>query len=200
MKIQDILYIPRLYTFLSSLLGNSTGKRRLLEDYIQTVPGNKILDLGCGPANIISSLPSEIEYTGIDNNPLYIKKAREKYACHNFECISIEHYKPTKTNYYDRVLALGVLHHLEDPVAQKLITLAYDALKPGGYLITYDGVWLKNQSFVAKLLLSIDRGNFIRTPEQYLELFKNTFRNIKSNHYNDCLKLPYNIFITKAEK
>ncbi len=200
MKIQDILYFPKLYKCLSALLGNSTGNQRLLNDYVKASPGDKILDIGCGPATIIDKFPSGIDYTGIDNNPLYIKDAKAKHPFHKFECVSIEEYASIHENYYDIVLAIGVLHHLEDTVAQHLIDLAYRALKPGGYLVTYDGAWIKNQPLIAKLLLSMDRGKFIRTPKEYLELFKDRFESIESNHYNDCLKLPYTIFITKAQK
>lgn len=58
MKIQDILYFPKLYTCLSASLGNSTGNQRLLNDYVRASPGDKILDIGCGPATIIDKFQS----------------------------------------------------------------------------------------------------------------------------------------------
>ena len=57
-------------------------------------------------------------------------------------------------DYFDIVLALGVLHHLDDDEALTLFQIARDAMKPGGRLVTIDGVWTDDQSHIAKYLLS----------------------------------------------
>jgi SAM-dependent methyltransferase len=59
------------------------------------------------------------------------------------------------------VPALGIAHHLEDAEAQRLFQIAYDALKPGGKLITFDGVWTDGQSPAARWLLARDRGLYV---------------------------------------
>ena len=38
----------------------------------------------------------------------------------------------TETAQYDLVLAIGVLHHLDDEQAEEFLNLARSALKPGG--------------------------------------------------------------------
>jgi cyclopropane fatty-acyl-phospholipid synthase-like methyltransferase len=52
--------------------------------------------------------------------------------------------------FFDRVTALGVVHHLDDTEANKLFSIAHKALKHGGKLITMDGVLIDGQSETAR--------------------------------------------------
>ena len=52
------------------------------------------------------------------------------------------------------VLAIGVVHHLDDAEAVKLFQLAHAALKSGGRLVTMDGCYVPKQSRVARHLLA----------------------------------------------
>ena len=76
-------------------------------------------------------------------------------------------YTLVERDYFDIVLALGVLHHLDDNEALTLFQIAHDAMKPGGRLVTIDGVWTDDQSHIVKYLLSRDRGRFVRSEAGY---------------------------------
>src|SRR5262249_60326846 len=69
---------------------------------------------------------------------------------------------------FDIVLALGILHHLDDPEALHLFRLAKQVLEPAGRLFTLDGCYVPNQSRVARWLLSKDRGKNVRTADEYM--------------------------------
>ena len=104
----------------------------------------RILDIGCGPADIIASLPDSIgEYMGIDMNAEYIENAKQRWRDRNefiFYCQKIEEATLSQKNYYDIVLAIAIIHHLNDREALRLFDMAYQSLASDGLLVTYDNV------------------------------------------------------------
>ena len=145
-------------------------------------------------------LPEDIEYTGFDISPKYIKSTQNKYGSRGtFICGDISSTTFLESS-YDIVIALGVLHHLNDVQSENFFSLAYNSLKPNGRLITIDPVFVKGQSFIAKWIVSNDRGKFVRTPKQYLKIGGAVFNNLKYRVRNDMLRIPYNHIILTATK
>src|SRR4030095_16582354 len=106
----------------------------------------------CGPADILQHLP-KLDYTGFDANPDYITTATRNYGDRgHFYCQRVSEEPLAANEGYDIVLAIGVLHHLDDAEAEKLFRLAHTALLPGGRLVTLDGVFTKEQSRLARLI------------------------------------------------
>lgn len=58
-----------------------------------------------------------------------------------------------------------------------LFRLLKCAVKPGGRVITTDPVFIDNQNPIAWLLISLDRGLNVRTPEGYRSLTSGIFDN-----------------------
>ena len=67
----------------------------------------------------------------------------------------------------DIVFALGLLHHLDDETALNVMRLAHQALKPGGRLLTFDPCFDAGQNMMSRFLVSIDRGQNVRTMAGY---------------------------------
>jgi len=196
MKIVDTLSLSlslapcyKLFRFL--VLRDGTP-RTLVRDYFKPFPGAKILDIGCGPADILNHLEN-VRYTGIDHSAKYIDSAKKRFGnrgrflCGDLGGISIEAEHGT----FDLVIAIGVLHHLNDDQAIGLFDLARHALKPTGRLLTYDGCYLPGQSRIARWLLSKDRGKFVRTRLEYERLASARFSNLESHLRDDLLRIPY---------
>lgn len=57
-------------------LGAEKAITRVVHEVLQPKAGMKILDVGCGPANVLSYLPA-VDYTGIDLNEKHIAYARQ---------------------------------------------------------------------------------------------------------------------------
>lgn len=92
-----------------------------------------LLDLGCASGYYTSYFSKNaIETFGVDPNPEFIKEAKEKYPKINFKASKAEAL-PFKNNFFDAVLLLDVLEHVEDD--KKTIDEVYRVLKPGGILI-----------------------------------------------------------------
>lgn len=112
-------------------------KLQVTRDYFR--PDMEVLEIGCGTGSTaLIHAPYVRQIRGIDFSAQMIAIAQEKAANQNitnvtFERSSIDEFKiPTQT--LDMVLALSILHLLEDKEAT--IAQVYDMLKPGGVFVT----------------------------------------------------------------
>lgn len=198
--ITSILNSPTIYTLFAKLSGSDQGLTRFVKDYIKPDKKNKLLDIGCGPANIINYLP-DIDYTGFDISESYIKSAREKYGNKGkFFCTAISPDIINEEKVYDIAIASGVIHHLTDDKTKDLFGLAYKVLKHGGKLITLDGCYVEKQSAIKKFILSQDRGKYVRTEKAYKELANTYFQSVNVFIIEDLLNLPYTHIIMECIK
>ena len=195
-RLSSILGFPSGYRLFTRIVGGDVW-RVYLAEYVKPVPGEKVLDIGCGPADILNSLP-EVDYTGLDISPEYIAAAKQRFGgrgrfwCGDVGLAALEREQGT----FDLVLATGVLHHLDDERASRLYELARLALRPHGRLITYDGCYVPEQSRIARWMLSHDRGKFVRTREAYLRLASVRFPKVEAHLRHDLLRIPYTHLIT----
>lgn len=189
-QLRSVLALPQAYELYHYLIGAPGRSRALVADYVQSKPGDHILEIGCGPGSIVPYLP-ESEYVGFDASPAYIKKAQRRFPKLKFICQRVSQYSFSQPSYFDVVLALGIVHHLDDSEARQLFQIAHEALKPGGKLVTMDGVYCEGQSSAARFFLDRDRGRFIRTEAQYRELAAGVFHIVKSSIRHDLLRIPY---------
>jgi len=99
---------------------------------------------------------------------------------------------------FDIVVAHGVVHHLDDDQARAFFGLAHDALKGGGRLVTADGCYVPGQSWLARFLLSMDRGRFVRGEESYVRLARQCFEAVRSDIRHDTFRVPYTIIFMEC--
>jgi SAM-dependent methyltransferase len=197
-RLSSILSFPAVYRLFCCLFGGD-GLRVYLAEYVKPVAGEKVLDLGCGPADILSHLP-EVDYTGMDISPEYIAAAKQRFGsrgrfwCGDVGLAAVEREQGT----FNLVLATGVLHHLDDERASRLYELARLALRPNGRLLTYDGCYVPEQSRIARWMLRHDRGKFVRTREAYVRLASVRFPKVEAHLRHDLLRLPYTHLITRC--
>lgn len=164
---------------------------RLAAERVRAEKGDRVLDIGCGPADWLELLPG-VEYVGIDFNPDYIEAARQRYGSRGtFEVASVSDDLAGKYRGFDIALAMGVLHHLTDSEVAQLMEIARAALRPGGRLVTLDGVFIDGQPFLERWIVSRDRGRFVRTAAEYERLAKPYFPEIDSHIHRRELRIPY---------
>jgi SAM-dependent methyltransferase len=178
----------------------ATKQRYFLSDFIDAPSGSLILDIGCGPASILRSLKSEIEYTGIDSNPKYISMASKQFGDRaKFVLLDVDELANRFTERFDTILILGTLHHLSSTQAQNLLQIAHGLLARDGTLITHDPVRSANQNLISKFLMNLDRGKYIRYEKEHLGFFDTHFE-YSSTIKNDVMRFPYQIIYVKAKK
>ena len=64
------LKVPFLYNMFQAAIGGNALRRRLIQNHLRAKPGDKVIDIGCGPAPALECLP-DVQYLGLDTNPGY---------------------------------------------------------------------------------------------------------------------------------
>ena len=138
--LHRVLNKAGIYDAVQNLLLRKGSRERYVREFVRPFPGCRILDIGCGPADIVAYLPQDIgAYAGFDMNPGYIEAARRRWSRRGtFHCQKVEAATVAQGGVYDIVLASGIVHHLDDREAGQLFEIAYRALGPQGWLLTYD--------------------------------------------------------------
>lgn len=192
--VRSILSSPLIYSSFQNLMGARKCKSLFVQDYVRPKPGNRILDIGCGPADILDHL-ADVDYWGFDISSAYISKAKAKYGGKGrFFCKNLTHADIDHLPAFDVVMAIGVLHHLDDMACENLLRLVHRVLKPGGRLVTMDPCLEQGQNPIARFLIMHDRGQNVRTLAGYESLVAPEFSDhqIKIRHktwipYTHCL-------------
>lgn len=189
--LKRLLSFPLVYDGFSRMLGVAAAHRELARRYIRARTDDRILDIGCGTAAITRYLQG-VEYFGFDIHPGYIAVARKRLGrrCHVW-CASVDTARHQSVPTCDIVLAVGVLHHLDDDEADKLFDLARHVLRPGGRLVTLDCCYTESQSRTARFVISNDRGRSVGDVSFYRSRAARAFTDIRTAVRTDLLRIPY---------
>jgi SAM-dependent methyltransferase len=176
--VRAVLSSPAIYSSFQALMGARRFRTNFADAFVRPHAGMRILDIGCGPADILAYLPG-VDYWGFDISEAYIAKAKATFGERGrFHCKHLEREDLARLPRFDVAIAIGLLHHLDDPVAREVIALARDALRPGGRLVTVDPCLDPSQNFVSRFLVSNDRGQNVRAREGYESLARGVFARV----------------------
>lgn len=161
----------------------SSDYQGLKETFRPWLSGRRsVLDVGCGTGACAAALVSfeDVEYLGVDLRPQYIAYARQRYGQERFLCVDVGR-EPLPTQAFDAVLMFSILHHLSDEECRRLIGRLGALLGPGGVILSaeplipdpreYRGA-AKMRALASRALLRMDRGEYIRDRQGYLELWE----------------------------
>jgi len=198
--MRSVLAIPRVYDLFQDLLGGKRSRQHFVEQHVRAQPGDCLLDIGCGTAQLLNFLP-DVNYFGFDANPKYIEAARDRYGPRGvFLHDTVTERSLEGIPSCDIVVATGVLHHLDDAAANHLFVLAHSALKPGGRVVTFDPCLEEEQSPIARFLVLKDRGDHMRYPRQYRDLAGAVFQDTRCFTYHRLLRVPYTMCALELKK
>lgn len=189
--IRGILGLPAIYSQFQKLLGATQLRRDMVAKYICAVPGDKVLDIGCGPGDMLAML-REVDYTGIDLNEDYIAAARSTFGPHGSFCVGdARDLGRLADQEFDIILGMGLLHHLDDAAAGGVFRFASSVLRPEGRMISLDPCFSETQSSIARWLINRDRGQNVRAAEGYSALARPAFERVECHVRDDLLRVPY---------
>jgi SAM-dependent methyltransferase len=189
--LRAVLSHPSIYELWSRLVGGVRARTKIVAEHVRPAPGDEILDLGCGPGELLAHIPADVQYTGVDLNPLYIARARERYGARAVFHVGDASRLALQDHRYDLVLAIAVLHHLDDEQAARLIRDAGALLKQSGRFVSLDAVYTQRQNPIARAIIDRDRGRHVRDAEGYAGLARSTFESVQTVVRHDLLRMPY---------
>jgi ubiquinone/menaquinone biosynthesis C-methylase UbiE len=141
---------------------------------------HSVLDIGCGTGDF-ASLFDKKEYLGIDINKDYISYARKKYP-HSFVSGDAVEYNFDLRS-FDASIFISTLHHLSDDQAKKLFAKIIDLTKKIIIIVDLN----PETSFFKKMLIKLDRGDYIRTTQQKISLLSGFGKIAKIVHFSTGL-------------
>jgi SAM-dependent methyltransferase len=197
--LRAVLARPAIYELWSDLVGARRGRAGLVNRYVTPQPGDRILDLGCGPGELLSYLPDSVSYTGVDISPQYIAAARQRFRGRGeFEVGDASRYVAS-TRRFDRVVVFGVLHHLDDRQVASVFATAADIVAERGRMMTVDPVYAPGQSRIARAIIDRDRGQHVRDADSYAGLARAAWESVRVTVRHDLLRIPYSHCILEAQ-
>lgn len=177
--VRAVLSHPMVYSAFQQFMGATKDRDLYVRDFLRPREGMRVLDIGCGPADILAHLP-HVEYYGFDISELYIQRARARFADRHakFACKLLTSDDLSRLPRFDRVIVIGLLHHLGDEMATELMRMVSTRLAPGGRLVTLDPCLSDDQNLVSRWLVKSDRGQNVRTREGYAAIARGAFGHV----------------------
>ena len=99
---------------------------------------------------------------------------------------------------FDIVVAIGVLHHLDDAGVRRMAASAAAVMAPEGRMITVDPTFVDGQPRAARFVISHDRGEHVREPAAYESLTRTAFGDVTSTVRSDLLHIPYSHCVVES--
>jgi arsenite methyltransferase len=120
-------------------------RRKLVYDALSAGPGDRVLDVGCGPGfysrELLDQVSPKGSVTGIDRSPQMLAVAKRRSE--GFGNAAFEEGDagalPVKSGGFDRVLCVQVLEYVQDFGAA--LAELHRALRPGGRAVVWDVDW-----------------------------------------------------------
>lgn len=190
-----ILDSSRGYRLFRWLIKADRSMRIIVSEYVKPTPGMRVLDIGCGNADLAVFVP-DCEYLGVDSNADYIAFARQR----NIDVIEADVAQLLDLGYefFDVAIGIGLLHHLNDDQVANVLNACRAVLRPQGRILFVEPTFHPEQGTISRRLMLSDRGNFVREQDQYLQLARQAFPHANVTVRHDLNPFPYAHAIVQA--
>ena len=121
------------------------GRRGMVRTALQAKPGDRIVDVGCGPGFYVAELAAEVgssgSVVGVDASPDMLGLARSRCAgLANVELRQGDATEPpVEPEAFDAALCVQVLEYVPDTTAA--LAVMWRSLVPGGRVVVWDTDW-----------------------------------------------------------
>ena len=191
--MRSVLELPAGFDLYQRLVGARRSKRRFIEDYAQPRSGESVLDLGSGTGALFDLMPDGVEYVGVEIDERYVEAARASHgASAQFVHADATNYRPDRE--FDLALAYGVLHHLTDDQARRLLLAARAARR----FAAAEPCSTPKAGPLESFLMRHDRGRFIRSEEAYVRLARDVFEGVEAQLVQGTYRIPYTLVVLEC--
>lgn len=184
-----------MYSYFYRLIQSLILKKSFNEDIIKLINQhniNNIIDIGCADSTILNHLENKYSYHGYEIDKYFTDKLKLKYKSNkkyqfynkSVDEINFEKFNPDTS----LIILVGLFHHIDDFQVKNLIEKTKNFK-----IFAIDAVKIDGQKMITKLLMALDKGNFIRKLDNYKKLLNNFNFIIAKNRY---LRFPYDHLIS----
>ena len=172
----SLFNISWLYNFTQSILGGYRfTEQYTLRQHLHPIlnADTIVIDYGCGTGRLAEFLANDVlYYFGVDINERNIYLARRNYT--NLKNTSFQsEIGPILPSVFEKdvvIVMVGVMHHLSDSEITEIFTLFKSLPVRTLKFVTCDPVHTPSQNPLARGLMLLDRGKFIRSSLEYEKL------------------------------
>ena len=187
--VRRALGSPDAYVLAQRAVG-AHKLRQICIDTLAPRPGDRILDVGCGPAYYIDRFPA-VEYHGFDTDEGYIKHARDHWKGRGrFYCEQLSEHRLAELPKFDGVLLMGLLHHLNDTDCHSVLAMVAGSLSARGRVLALEVCRDARLTALARWLAEHDRGEFVRPTPDFLEMGRRHFRKVEHSIIGNSWRVP----------
>lgn len=91
------------------------------------------------------------------------------------------------------------MHHLPDESIKQIMALIPKLLSPQGVLIAMDPAIEEDQYPIARILIQMDCGRFVRSKDDYVALIQSKLSIVDQTTLHDLNRMPYTHAFIKAK-
>ncbi len=154
------------------LVGRQRRTRALLREHVAARPGERVLDVCCGPGEFAADLGASV--LGIDLDPGFIRAAQRRHRARpalefrvgDALCTGL----PERS--FDHAVFVNGLHHFSGEQAERLLHELRRVTRGRVIVVDADGTRV---GLIRPLLFRLDRGRFMRTPAEHERLLRRVF-------------------------
>lgn len=191
--IYKILRLSFVYKAFQFVIIKSSTYKFVYQTIFKTNPNSVVLDCGCGPAQYRKIIKCK-KYIGIDFNLKHIQTAKKNYPDDEFYFGDLSNFNFKEIGNFSDILLFGLLHHLNDENAKKLIDKLIEQLESNGKIVAIDPLYVEKNSLfdaVANFIASKDQGNFVRTENEYIDIVNHKMASTNTTIYSNLLRVPF---------